>query len=93
MAVALHETPRCPDLLGIGRADISPPLISLNGHPVWPPVEELDTFIPPLIGTVLPWIPETSASASAGCPYDAGHPAQNGFGPGRGNRHDLAVGY
>ena len=48
--------PDVPNLLGIGRADISPPLNSIKGHPVWPPVEELDTYIPPLVGTVLPSI-------------------------------------
>jgi len=48
--------PDIPNVMGIGRADLSPPLISLNGHPVWPPVEELNTFIPPLVGTVLPSI-------------------------------------
>jgi hypothetical protein len=48
--------PDIPNQLGIGRADISPPLTSLNGHPVWPPQEELNLFIPPLVGTVLPSI-------------------------------------
>jgi hypothetical protein len=46
--------PDIPNQLGVGRADISPPLVSLNGHPVWPPVEELNLYIPPLIGTTLP---------------------------------------
>ena len=47
--------PDVPNELGIGRADLSDPLISIgaNRHPVWPPVEELNTFLPTVAGTVV----------------------------------------
>jgi len=40
---------RPPDMAnarGIGRPD--QPLQTINGHPVWPPIEEMQTFIPAL---------------------------------------------
>lgn len=41
--------PDVPNERGIGFADT--PLISLSGTPVWPPVEEFETHLPPL-GTI-----------------------------------------
>ncbi|HXE95963.1 MAG TPA: multicopper oxidase domain-containing protein [Dongiaceae bacterium] len=38
--------PDLPNARGIGRPD--QPLQTINGHPVWPPVEEMQTFIPAL---------------------------------------------
>ena len=42
--------PEVPNTRGIGLAD--PPLISRAGLPVWPPVEELGLFFPP-VGTIV----------------------------------------
>ena len=54
--VPYMRPPDIPNQLGIGRADLSKPLFSVNNppapgapgtaHPVWPPVQELNTFIP-----------------------------------------------
>jgi hypothetical protein len=38
--------PDLPNARGIGRPD--QPLQTINGHPCWPPIEEMQTFIPPL---------------------------------------------
>jgi hypothetical protein len=42
--VPYMRPPDVPNVRGIGRADT--PKISNNGQPVWPPNEELNTFIP-----------------------------------------------
>jgi len=41
--------PNVPNLRGIGRPD--QPIQTINGHPCWPPIEELNIYIPK-IGTV-----------------------------------------
>ncbi|MBI5507878.1 MAG: multicopper oxidase domain-containing protein [Deltaproteobacteria bacterium] len=47
------RSPDVPNVLGIGRADLSPglPTLATDGHLTWPPTEELNTFIPP-VGTM-----------------------------------------
>lgn len=44
--IPFMRPPSIPNQRGIGRPD--PGLVSLNGLPVWPPVEEFDVFMPPL---------------------------------------------
>jgi FtsP/CotA-like multicopper oxidase with cupredoxin domain len=44
--VPYMRPPDVPNVRGIGRADT--PLTTLAGGKTWPPVEELNTFIPPL---------------------------------------------
>lgn len=43
-AVPYMRPPDIPNERGIGRADT--PQTSLNGHPVWPPLEELNSYFP-----------------------------------------------
>jgi len=43
--------PDLPNARGIGRPD--QPLQTISGHPCWPPIEEMQTFIPPLGTTAL----------------------------------------
>jgi len=50
MVIPYMRPPDVPNVLGIGRADISPPMTTLNGHPTWPPIEEFEVF-QPNIGT------------------------------------------
>jgi hypothetical protein len=42
--VPFERPPDVPNVRGIGYADT--PLTSLNGTPVWPPMEELDVHLP-----------------------------------------------
>ncbi|MBI5101156.1 MAG: multicopper oxidase domain-containing protein [Nitrospirae bacterium] len=47
--VPFMRPPDVPNVRGIGRADT--PLTTISGHPAWPPLEELETFFPP-VGTL-----------------------------------------
>lgn len=44
MLIPFRRPPDVPNTRGIGLAD--PPLISVRGNPVWPPVEEMGLFFP-----------------------------------------------
>jgi len=48
MVIPYQRPPDVPNVLGIGRADISPPLTTINGHPTWPPIEEFNVYQPAL---------------------------------------------
>ena len=42
--IPFMRAPDLPNVRGIGRPDT--PLTTLNGHPVYPPIEEFDVFLP-----------------------------------------------
>jgi hypothetical protein len=55
--------PDVPNIRGIGRPDL--PLQTASGTPCWPPVEEMQTFIPP------DFVPVAGTPAAVGAPTDA----------------------
>lgn len=44
--IPFMRPPDMANVRGIGRPDT--PLTTINGHPVWPPIEEFQVFMPPL---------------------------------------------